>query len=231
MPSDIGVDDGCSRPPMRSEFGHDREHHRVVVAVVRALDLDDVVAAGRGARDADRAHRRFGARVREAHLLELEAPAQLLGEQHRVLGRRREVRAGASRARRSPRRSSGARGRRPCSRSRRGSRRTRCRRRPRRWLPVALAQVDRVRVAGLERRADAQRHGCSSARSYSAFDPGVRSRSRRVSAYGDLAGRRGDARQWVDAVGRSSVLHHHVLELGVVPRSRRSTCPCRSPTA
>ena len=73
---------------------HDGEHHRVVMAVVRAFDLHDVVATGRGTRDADRAHRRLGAGVREAHLLEAEAPAQLLGEQHRVLGRRREVGTG-----------------------------------------------------------------------------------------------------------------------------------------
>ena len=46
---------------------HDREHHRVVVPVVRALDLHDVLATGRGAGDADRAHRRLGAGVAEAH--------------------------------------------------------------------------------------------------------------------------------------------------------------------
>ena len=45
MPSDIGVAAGCSRSPIASAFGHDREHHRVVVAVVRALDLHDLVAA------------------------------------------------------------------------------------------------------------------------------------------------------------------------------------------
>ena len=70
-----------------------------MVAVVRAFDLHDVVAAGRGARDADRAHRRLGARVGEANLLEVEAPAELLGEQHGVLGRCREVRCRCARAR------------------------------------------------------------------------------------------------------------------------------------
>ena len=74
---------------------HHREHHGVVVPVVRALDLHDVLASGRGARDPDRAHRRLGARVAEAHRLGLEALAQLLGEADGRLGGRGEVRAGA----------------------------------------------------------------------------------------------------------------------------------------
>ena len=40
---------------------------RVGVTVIAALELDDLVALGRRARDADRAHRRFGARADEAH--------------------------------------------------------------------------------------------------------------------------------------------------------------------
>ena len=68
MPFDIGVRRGLLAPAHDVGVRHDREHHRVVVAVVRALDLHDVVAAGRGARDPDRAHRRLGAGVREPHL-------------------------------------------------------------------------------------------------------------------------------------------------------------------
>ena len=97
MPSDIGADDGCSRPPMRSAFGHDGEHHRVVVAVVRALDLHDVVAAR--SRRARRGSRSSSPRCPSSR----SAPARRLKRRHsssanstRVLGRRREVRAGAS---------------------------------------------------------------------------------------------------------------------------------------
>ena len=72
-----------------------REHHGVVVAVVRAFDLHDVVAAGRGAGDPDRVHRRLGPRVGEPHLLEPEAAAELLRERDRDLGGRGEVGAGA----------------------------------------------------------------------------------------------------------------------------------------
>ena len=70
---------------------NDGEHHGVVVPVIRAFDLHDVVAAGRRARDTDRAHRRFGAGVGEANLFEPEPAAELLGEQDRIFGRRREV--------------------------------------------------------------------------------------------------------------------------------------------
>ena len=89
---------GCLASAHEVGVGNDGEHHRVVMPVVRAFDLHDVVATGRGARDADRAHRRFGARVGEANLLEIEAPAQLFGEQHGVFGGHREVRSGFDRA-------------------------------------------------------------------------------------------------------------------------------------
>ena len=183
MPSDIGSDAGCFAPAHQVGVRHDGEHHRVVVTVVRAFDLHDVVATGRGARDADRAHRRFGARVREAHLLEVEAPAQLLGEQHGVFGRHREVRAGVGSRARSPRRSSGARGRRPSSRSRRACRRTRGRRRPRRrrrGLRAGRSGTDRRpgttsrrRAASTSTRARTARATPGSSRS------GGRARSRR----------------------------------------------------
>ena len=40
------------------------------MAVIAALELDDPIAAGRGPRDAHRAHRRFGARADEADALD-----------------------------------------------------------------------------------------------------------------------------------------------------------------
>ena len=42
---------------------------RIRVAVIAALELDDLVALGRRARDPDRAHRRFRSRADEAHAL------------------------------------------------------------------------------------------------------------------------------------------------------------------
>ena len=71
----------------------DRDHHGVVVAVVGALDLDDHVAPGEAAREVDGVHRRLGAGVGEAPVGEAPAAAQLLGDDDRALGRRREVRA------------------------------------------------------------------------------------------------------------------------------------------
>ena len=61
------------------------------MAVVRALHLDDLVASGRRAGDADRVHRRLGAGVHEAHLVELEALADGLGQRDRVGSGDREV--------------------------------------------------------------------------------------------------------------------------------------------
>ena len=77
--------------------GHHREHHGVVMSVVRTLDLQDPVAPGRGARDADRVHGGLGAGIGETHGVEVEAPAELLGEGHRGGRRGGEVRAGACR--------------------------------------------------------------------------------------------------------------------------------------
>ena len=72
----------------------DRDHHAVVVAVVGAEDLHDRLAAGRAAGDADRVHRGLGARVGEAPLGQPPAAGKLVADDDRVLGRRREVRAG-----------------------------------------------------------------------------------------------------------------------------------------
>ena len=71
----------------------DGDHHAVVVAVVGAEDLHDRVAPRVAASDADRVHRRLGARVGEAPLREPEAARQLLADCDRVLGWNGEVRA------------------------------------------------------------------------------------------------------------------------------------------
>ncbi len=69
------------------------DHHSVVVPVIRAEDLEDRVAAGQGARDADRVHRRLGAGVVVAPPGQAEAPRELLRDDDPVLGGRGEVRA------------------------------------------------------------------------------------------------------------------------------------------
>ena len=123
---------GRSAGPSSSALGQDRHLHRVVVAVVAALDLDDQVAAGDRAHQVDGVHRRLGAGVGEPPQRQPEAARQLLGDRRsrprsagrsgcpartRVAHRLDDRRVGvAGDARR---------------RSRRGSRRTRCRRRRR----------------------------------------------------------------------------------------------------
>ena len=76
----------------------------VDVAVVGAGELQERLAAGRGAREPDRAHRRLGARGRHAqHLDGRHAPRDLLGELDLALGRRAEARPERRRRRRPPR--------------------------------------------------------------------------------------------------------------------------------
>ncbi len=70
-----------------------RELHVVVVAVVRALDLDDLRSAGRGAHEVDRVHRRLGAGVAEPPPGQTEPAGELLGHDDRVGHRLREVRS------------------------------------------------------------------------------------------------------------------------------------------
>ena len=71
----------------------DRDHHRVVVAVVGTEDLEDRVATGMCARDPNRVHRRLRARVREAPLRQAPPARELLGDEDRIVGRHGEVRA------------------------------------------------------------------------------------------------------------------------------------------
>ena len=141
----------------RVERRNDREHHRVVVAVIRALDLEERVLAGRSSSESHRVHRRFGPRVREADLVEVEPSFQLLGELDCGLGRGRELGAGLSGLY-----------------DRLGDLRVgvphRHRAEPvmeidvlvavdvRYMASVALGEIDRVRVARLERGRHAERH-------------------------------------------------------------------------
>ena len=102
----------------------------VDVAVVGARELEDLVAAGRGAREPQRAHRRLGARGGHAHHVDRRhARADQLGELDLAGGRRAErgARARRPRPRRRPPRV--ARGRGSAAPTSRRSRRRRCRRR------------------------------------------------------------------------------------------------------
>ena len=187
------VDDGLRDPGAVRQRGEvvpvadlvvldaDRDHHRVVVAVVGAEDLHDRLAAGQPARDADRVHRRLRAGVRVPPLRQAEAPGQLLGDGDPVLGRRREVRAERGPLADGRGRPPGARAPASSSRSRCGSRRTRCRRRPRRARPRrARGRSATGRAAGTTRRR--RRRACCRARSHIARDAPVRSFSARPHA-------------------------------------------------
>ncbi len=70
-----------------------RHHQRVVVAVIRPLDLQDQLAAGERAHDARGVQRRLGPRVAEPPVRQLEPLREQVGHEQRVLGRLREVRA------------------------------------------------------------------------------------------------------------------------------------------
>ncbi len=70
-----------------------RHLHRVVVAVIAALHLDDQIAPGQRPRQMHGVHGGFGARVGEPPQGQVEAPGQLAGDPDRVLGRLGEVRA------------------------------------------------------------------------------------------------------------------------------------------
>ena len=97
MPFDTGARPGPVAAAHEVGVGHDREHHAVVMAVIRALDLADDVPAGGRPGHADRVHRGLGARVGEPEHLEVEPPADLLAEGDGRLGGDREVGAPARR--------------------------------------------------------------------------------------------------------------------------------------
>ena len=67
----------------RRDAGAGRDEQRVGVAVVAAVELQDLAPAGEAARDAQRAHRGLGAGGDEAHLLDRGHVAHdPLGELH-----------------------------------------------------------------------------------------------------------------------------------------------------
>ena len=65
----------------------DADQHVVVVAVVAALELEDLLATGEAAGHPDRVHGRLGARVAEADEVDAEALLDLLGQRDAVLDR------------------------------------------------------------------------------------------------------------------------------------------------
>ena len=56
------------------------DEHFVELAVIRAVEHDDAIAAGHGARDAHRRHHRFRAGVAERHALVAGQLAEQLGD-------------------------------------------------------------------------------------------------------------------------------------------------------
>ncbi len=71
----------------------DAHHERVVVPVVRALDLHDQVTSGRGSHDAHDVERGLGAGVAEPPIGKPGSLGELFRDRQRVGGRLREVRA------------------------------------------------------------------------------------------------------------------------------------------
>ena len=111
------------------------DQQRVGMAVVAALELDDLAAAGGAARQADRAHRRLGARADQAHLLhgrhQLRGSPRPARSRARSARRRRSLRRPPSAPPRAP---PGGRGPGSSGPRSRCSRCSACRRRPSRRL-------------------------------------------------------------------------------------------------
>ena len=74
-------------------FWFHRDHQRVVVPVIRGLDLHDPVATCEPARQAHRIERRLGATVGEAPLRLVETPGEVLRHLARILDGLREMSA------------------------------------------------------------------------------------------------------------------------------------------
>ena len=81
-----------ARPRLALRREH-RHHQRVVVTVVRPLDLQDQLAPGQRAHDANRVERGLGPRVAEAPIRQLEPLRELIGDDQPVLGRLGEMRS------------------------------------------------------------------------------------------------------------------------------------------
>ena len=92
------VTPGVPGMPSVSEAGAGGHEQRVGVAVVVAVELDELVAPGEAAREPDRAHRRLGARGDHAHHLDGRARPRTTASAMRDLdlGRRAEARAACS---------------------------------------------------------------------------------------------------------------------------------------
>ncbi len=97
IPLETGALAGPLPPAHHIGIGDHGEHHGVVVAVVGALDLADHVAPGGRAGHPDGIHGGLGARIGEAHHLEMEPAGDLLSEGHGRLGGHREVGASGGR--------------------------------------------------------------------------------------------------------------------------------------
>ena len=84
---DVGEDAAAERIVPPDALGRRDDVHRdgVVPAVVAALELDHLAAAGRGARQAQRVERRLAARVREEHALDRRHDLGDLLRQHDLL--------------------------------------------------------------------------------------------------------------------------------------------------
>ena len=91
---DAGRDAGSRRDAERRDSRAGAGEQRVDVPVVAAGELQHPIAPGRAAGEADRAHRRFGARRDEPHHLDRRnGGRELVGEQDLPFGRRAERRA------------------------------------------------------------------------------------------------------------------------------------------
>ena len=85
---------GAGRVAESGEAGAGFHEQRVGMAVITAFELDDGVAAGRAAGEANRAHARFGAGTHQAdHLDRRHQAHDLLGQLDLALGRRAEGKA------------------------------------------------------------------------------------------------------------------------------------------
>ncbi len=87
------VGDGVGMLPRShlGRVGRHRDHHRVVMTVIRAFDLDDAISIREGPSEANGVERRLGAGVGEPHLGEPEPTRQLLCHPQRGLARSGKV--------------------------------------------------------------------------------------------------------------------------------------------
>ena len=164
---------GRVRQAERRHAGARLDEQEVRVAVVAAGELDDLRAPGERAREPERAHRRLGARVDEAHELDArhrvaDEPRELELERarravaraaaHRLLERRDDARVRVPEDRAAPRRGrsrrSGSRRRRRGTRPRRARRRPAAADRPERAAPASETPPGMSSLASAKSRSD-----------------------------------------------------------------------------